>query len=190
MLVKLCVLQLLHLQKIRLIPKVPVACTADSDYAKVLKRGLVKVQFISLRTLEKTPDIVIKQVQDKAFLWKYSSAFKVVVKLEIYPPDQRKLYIYDELECSFKCHSMDELLNINEYSTLCQGLPSDLYVMSVVVPASKGFLGNVLHHTITKVQRVKSSSKVQRITLSLCHSANECVLRCDKNSLTFFFFFP
>ena len=62
--------------------------------------------------------------------------------------------IYDELNCSVQYHSMDDLLNKIEQSSLCQGLPTDDFdVMPVVVdPTSRVTMpGTVLRHSIPKV---------------------------------------
>ena len=61
--------------------------------------------------------------------------------------------IYKELKRSVMYHSMSELLSRVEESSLCQGLPGDFDVMSVVVdPTSKVTTpGTVLCHSLPKI---------------------------------------
>jgi hypothetical protein len=127
----------------------------------------------------KTPSLesVIKQVQDSFPSWKLDISPDNVVKLELYDdlhslPKYTVLIhssleftvavynwlikedhpIYKELKRSVMYHSMCELVNIIEESSLCQGLPDDIDVLLVVVdPTSKVTTsGTVLRHSIPK----------------------------------------
>ena len=125
----------------------------------------------------KTPSLesAVKQVQDTIPSWKLERSANGV-KLELYNnlhslpkytvlihsslkftvavynwPIKENHSIYKELQRSVMYHSIRELLNIIEESSLCQGLPDDTDVMSVVDPTSKVTVpGTVLRHSVPK----------------------------------------
>ena len=128
----------------------------------------------------KTPSLesVVEQVQNTMPAWKVNRSPDNGVKVELYDnvhslpkytiqihssleftvavynwPVKENHPIYKELKRSVMYHSMSELLSRVEESSLCQGLPDDFDVMSVVVdPTSKVTTpGTVLRHSLPKI---------------------------------------
>ena len=123
-------------------------------------------------------DSVVKQVQDTMPAWKVSRSSGNGVKVELYDnvhslpkytvlidssleftvavynwPVKENHPMYKELKRSVMYHSISELLSGIEKSSLCQGLPADFDVMSVVVdPTSKVTTpGTLLRHSLPKI---------------------------------------
>ena len=123
-------------------------------------------------------DSVVKQVQDTMPAWKVSRSSGNGVKVELYDnvhslpkytvlidssleftvavynwPVKENHPMYKELKRSVMYHSISELLSSIEKSSLCQGLPADFDVMSVVVdPTSKVTTpATILRHSLPKI---------------------------------------
>ena len=147
----------------------------------------------------KTPSLesAVERVQDNSS-WALLQPSEDIVKLELYDnlhslpkyivhiyssqeftiavhnwPIKENHPIYNELNCSVEYHSVDDLLNTIEQSSLCKGLPkNDFDVMSVVVePTSKVTTpGTVLRHSIPKVL----TSEQTHIETTLAFQSVDC----------------
>ena len=130
---------------------------------KLLATGSSAVKTVKTPSLESA----VKQVQDTIPSWKLEcydnlhslpkytvlihSSLEFTVAVYNWPI-KKNHSIYKELKRSVIYHSIRELLNIIEESSLCQSLPDDTDVMSVVVdPTSKVTVpGTVLRHSVPK----------------------------------------